>query len=469
VAVELNRAIIQAVNDDFGDLTGHLDRRPGVTFVNDEARSHLARTTERFDVIQISLIDTWASTAAGAFVLSENTLYTVNAWRTFLASLTDRGVLAVSRWYQRPDPFEVYKTVALATTALRDAGISSTRPHLMVVARLHKQPGEESTPGIGVVLASRAPLSEADIADVERVAVEMDFDVVLSPHHAATPGFAAVADASTLDAYVAQAPVDLRPPDDNRPFFFRMDAALLNNLLLFVTSLAAGLIVVPVLIKSDVRTIATQPLLSVSFLGIGLAFMLVEIALMLRLTLLLGHPTFSLAVVLFGMLMSSGAGSLSTARIDPAGLARAIGRRMTLLVALLGVLGVATPSIVEAMHTSTTPLRVATALILLAPAGFLMGMAFPLAMTIASRSQATLTPWFWAINGAASVCASVIAVAIATSSGIAAAWWTGVACYAVATVAIIAAARGDHVSRQSRASGLVQIQEGSRGDRVFGP
>jgi predicted membrane-bound spermidine synthase len=441
VAVELNRAIIEAVNGRYGELTGHLDRRPGVEFVNDEARSYLARTSEKFDFIQISLIDTWAATAAGAFVLSENTLYTVDAWRTFLNSLTDRGIVSISRWYRRPDPYEVYKTVALATTALRSAGVAETRKHLVVIARLDKRPGFEDAPGVGALLASRSPFSESDLDELERVSRELDFDVVLSPRTAATPAFASVADAARVDEYIAATSLDLTPPDDNRPFFFRMDASLLNGLLTFVITLALLLIVVPVLLKADVGAIARQPLLTVGFVAIGLGFMLVEIAQMMRLTLLLGHPTFSLSVVLFGMLLSSGLGSFTTGRIAPHMLADAAARRLGLLVSVLVVLGVVTPWAVAALHTASTPVRVVTALALLAPAGLLMGMAFPLAMTVAARTQPALTPWYWGINGAASVCASVITVAIASSQGIAAAWWTGVACYVVAALAITGSAR----------------------------
>lgn len=442
VAVELNKGIIDAVNGRFGEVTGHLDQRPGVSFVNDEARSYLSRSGERFDFIQISLIDTWAATAAGAFVLSENTLYTVGAWETFLNSLTDRGIVSVSRWYRRPEPYEVYKTVALATAALQRVGIRDTARHLLVVARLDKRPGAEEEPGVGTLLVSRAPWSPEDLAKVAQVAADMDFDVALSPSAAATPTFRAVSDAATLDAAIRDAPVDLSPPDDDRPFFFRMDATLLTGLLTVVTVTALLLIVVPVLVTSDVRAIARAPVLSIGFAAIGLGFMLIEIAQMMRLTLLLGHPTFSLSVVLFGMLLSSGCGSYTTARIGPDRVTRASATRLGILVGVLLVLGLTTPSIVALFQTASTPVRVTTALALLAPAGFLMGMAFPLAMTVASRTQPALTPWFWGINGAASVCASVLTVAIASSQGIGAAWWAGVACYVVAALAITAAAHG---------------------------
>jgi hypothetical protein len=117
-AIEMNNGIIKAINGTFGDFTGHLDRDPRVSFINDEARSYLARHAEKADIIQISLIDTWAATMAGAFALTEHSLYTVEAWRLFLDRLTPRGILSVTRWYRLPAPVEVYRLVSLARTAL---------------------------------------------------------------------------------------------------------------------------------------------------------------------------------------------------------------------------------------------------------------------------------------------------------------------------------------------------------------
>jgi spermidine synthase len=131
--VEINKDIIRTVNGRFGDFSGHLDRDPRVRFVNDEARSYVARSTDRFDAIQISLIDTWAATAAGAFVLSENSLYTVDAWRTFLSHLTDDGLLSVSRWYFRDRPGEMYRTTTLAVASLKALGVDEPRAHIMIV------------------------------------------------------------------------------------------------------------------------------------------------------------------------------------------------------------------------------------------------------------------------------------------------------------------------------------------------
>ena len=113
-------------------------------FVNDEARSFIARNDERFDVIQISLIDTWAATAAGAFVLSENSLYTVEAWDIFLSHLTPRGLLSVSRWSFSDRPGEVYRMTALATAALQRRGVADPRAHMAIVRSIRGDGGDDA-------------------------------------------------------------------------------------------------------------------------------------------------------------------------------------------------------------------------------------------------------------------------------------------------------------------------------------
>ena len=447
LAVEMNRAIIEAVNDVFGDLTGHLDRHEKVRFVNDEARSYLARSRDRFDLIQISLIDTWAATAAGAFVLSENTLYTTDAWKLFLDRMTPEGILSVSRWYGRPVPSEMFKVVALATNSLRASGIPNARQHLIVVAT-----GErvgESAPGVATLLMKRTPFTEDEVNTIENVADEMNFDVMLTPRAAADPAFVALADEQKIDEFVATfTEGDLSSPTDNRPFFFKMDAGLLNGLFGFVGVLTLAFIVLPVFLKAEPRVLRDNVGLSLAFASIGLGFMLVEIAQMQRLILLLGHPTFSLSVVLFGLLIASGLGSFATERLTPTQLASAARTRLQALIGILVIVGLFTPIATRAFQGFATPVRIGVALLLLMPAGFFMGMAFPIAMKIGLARQPSMTPWLWGINGATSVTASVLAVMISSAWGISAAWWSGVACYVLAAVMIAwSAQRLERVAR----------------------
>jgi hypothetical protein len=458
VAVEMNRAIIEAVNDVFGDLTGHLDRHEKVRFVNDEARSYLARSNERFDLIQISLIDTWAATAAGAFVLSENTLYTVDAWKLFLERMTPEGILSVSRWYGRPVPAEMYKVAALATNSLRASGISHARQHLIVVAT-----GErvgDAAPGVSTLLMKRTPFTEAEISTIEKIADEMNFDVMLSPRSAADAAFVALSDERTIDQFVATfTEGDLSSPNDDRPFFFKMDAGLLNGLFAFVGTLTLAFIVLPVFLKAEPRVLRDNVSLSLAFAAIGLGFMLVEIAQMQRLILLLGHPTFSLSVVLFGLLIASGLGSFATERVTSLQLSSMARARLITLIGVLIVVGLLTPVATRLFQGVATPLRILVALLLLMPAGFFMGMAFPIAMKIGLARRPSMTPWLWGINGATSVTASVLAVMISSAWGISAAWWSGVASYVLAAFAIVWSAR--QLERTPSGSGRTSTNTGS--------
>jgi hypothetical protein len=440
IAVEMNRAIIEAVNDVFGGLTGHLDRHEKVRFVNDEARSYLARSRERYDLIQISLIDTWAATAAGAFVLSENTLYTTDAWQLFLERMTPEGILSVSRWYGRPVPSEMYKVAALATNSLRASGVLNPRQHLIVVAT--RERAGEAIPGVATLLMKRTPFTAAEVKTIEDVADVMNFDVMLTPHSAADAAFVALSDAGKIDQFVATfTEGDLSSPTDDRPFFFKMDAGLLNGLCVFVGTLTLAFIVVPVFLKAEPRVLRDNVALSLAFAAIGLGFMLVEIAQMQRLILLLGHPTFSLSVVLFGLLIASGLGSFATGRVTAGHFSQVARGRLLVLIGVLTVVGLLTPLATRAFQGYATPIRITVALLLLMPAGFFMGMAFPLAMKIGLARKPSLTPWLWGINGATSVTASVLAVMISSAWGISVAWWTGVGCYLVAAMTIVASAR----------------------------
>ena len=477
-AVEINKDILRTVNGRFGDFTGHLDRDPRVRFVNDEARSYVARTNARFDSIQISLIDTWAATAAGAFVLSENSIYTVEAWTTFLSRLTDRGVLSVSRWYFRDRPDEVYRTTTLAVEALRRAGIAHPRQHLAIVRNMYFANKPEMPDGVGTLLVSRSPFTDAEIETLEREARRLQFEVVLTPRTTIDPMFASLTgtsgngqpppgngqtSAQDLRAIIAAHPTNIAAPTDDSPFFFNMlrlrdvfrldllDAgkqthnikavATLAVLLAVVTVLTTACIVLPLwLTRKRVDFAGAKPLFAF-FIAIGLGFMLVETSQMQRLIIALGHPTYGLSVVLFAVLLSSGAGSYFTSGITPENVARKGRPRLVAAVVVLAAFGLATPAAAHAIEPLATSWRVLASVALLFPIGFVMGMAFPIGITLAATRWSPLTPWFWGLNGAASVLASVLSVCIALTWSISTAFWAGWVCYGVALLAFAAAAR----------------------------
>ena len=217
--------------------------------------------------------------------------------------------------------------------------------------------------------------------------------------------------------------------------------ATLAILFAVVSVLTAVCILLPLWLTRDrVRLGGTGPLLAF-FIAIGLGFMLIETSQMQRLIIALGHPTYGLSVVLFALLLSSGIGSFLTAGVSIERAASAGRVRLAALVAVLALFGAITPAIVRWSEPAPTPIRVVAAVVLLFPAGLVMGMAFPLGMKLAAERARELTPWLWGLNGAASVLASVLSVCIALTWSISAAFWAGWLCYVAALLAFRGASR----------------------------
>jgi hypothetical protein len=454
VGLEINHDIIKIINQRFGDFTGHLDRIPNVTFIADEARSYIARQQDKFDIIQSSLIDTYAATASGAFVLAENALYTVEAWQIFLKHLTSNGVLTFSRWYwERPS--EIYRLTSLASASLMRLGVENPRNHIVIV----KQMKNEDI-GVATILVGRQPFTNENLDTIDAVNEKMKFDLLLNPRFSFDSTYATIASGKNLESFTSKFPTNISAPTDDNPFFFltlrlrdvfkrelwKQEAlkrsintkpiVILGVLLITVAGLTFLCIVVPLMLSKKSMPRGSLPLV-LFFACIGLGFMLVEISQMQRLIIFLGHPTYSLSVVLFSLLLSSGIGSYSTWRIDNSGLKGSANIRLFLLLCILAVFGSLTPYVMSEFQGSTTTLRILVAVGVLFPIGLFMGMAFPIGMKMASKTSTSLTPWLWGINGATSVFASVVAVIIALSATISASFWTGFACYVVSFSAFV--------------------------------
>ncbi len=459
LGAEVNENILKAVNGPFGDFTGHLDRDSRVTLVSQEARSYLGRLSEKFDVIQVSFLGTWAATAAGAFALTENSLFTVEAWTLFLNHLTPRGVISCSRWYYPPRPAEAYRFTALAAAALRHDGIRDPRKHILLVRNL-LGPRSPAPQSVATLLVSREAFSAQDLDKIEAIARDMQFEIVLSPRTALNPTFAALAEGQDPASLRPPLALKIEPPTDDSPFFFNMlrlrdvrktslreqglasvnmqAIQVLGVLLLVVLGLSFLVIALPLARLSRQAVVRVPAVLLVFFGAIGLGFMFIEISMLQRLTVFLGPPAYALSVVLFTLLLASGLGSYTVRDShDPRG--RGTLGRLGLLLAAVAAWGVVAPFLWRAGSALPMSGRVGLAVASLFPLGFFMGMAFPVGLKLAAERSKSLTPWFWGINGATSVCGSVLAVDIAINSGISMAFWAGWASYAVALLAFIRA------------------------------
>jgi hypothetical protein len=454
--VEINGNILDAVNNRYGDFTGHLDRNPRVKFVNDEARSYIARTDRKYDIIQISLIDTWAATSAGAYALSENALYTTQAWDLFLDRLQPGGILSVSRWYELGDapPLEAYRTTVLAAQALKDRGVDDPRNHILI----YKGPPQAFGVSGATIMVSRDPFSRSDLDAIAADAERLQFTPVLTPAGALDPKFAAITAREGPGSAVDATDEDISPPSDDRPYFFQManlntffsgkgfgdvfvfrPVLVLGILGLTVLLLAAICIALPLILerRKGARRRGMLPFYTY-FAGIGFAFLLIEVSQLQRLSIFLGHPTYALTVVLFTVLVFSGLGSMLTERLIRADRGTTLIKPLVALLAVVLAFGFVTPAVIGRADGATTPTRIAIAVALLAPLALFMGMPFAIGMRAATSRPGTPTAFLWGINGATSVCASVLAVVLALFFGISTAFWTGALAYAVAFASMIA-------------------------------
>ncbi|MGD9902562.1 MAG: spermidine synthase [Vicinamibacterales bacterium] len=432
--VELNGNIVRLLTEYHRRFTRLADH-PGVRLVHDEGRAFLTRTPDRYDVLQMSLVDTWAATGAGAFTLSENGLYTREAWRIFLDRLTPTGVLSVSRWFSPSRVSETSRLMALAVQALLDRGVRDPVPHLLLVAR-----GTVAT-----LLVSPSPFSAADLATLEATCRAFEFTVLASPAvPPADPRLAAIVRSRSeveLAAAVADPAYDYSPPTDARPFFFNMvrlgawwgtDAdsdggVIAGNLratgtLVAILGVAAAFVVAAVVVPlaARVRPAMPPPALAAGltyFAGIGTAFMLAQVAFLQRFSVLLGHPTYALVVVLFAMILFTGVGSLWSDRL----LGRQGGRFALCALALAAGLAVTAATIAGIAAVAVAwslPARVMVVLAVVAPLSVLLGVCFPHGARLVQQRDPAALAWMWGANGGAGVLASIVAVIVSMSAGI---------------------------------------------------
>jgi hypothetical protein len=452
-AVELNPTFVDLLTTEpgFADFT-HMDRVRGLKLFVDEGRSWFARTTNRFDTIQMSLIDTWAATGAGAYSLSENGLYTVEAWKTFLERLSDRGVYTVSRWFNAADPNETGRMLSLAVAALLDLGASEPARHIFLAA----------SGGIATIVVARRPLSNADLAALHAATSRYQFQELVVPGVAPRyPTLRAIVNAPSrdaLDTVTSNGNFDLTPATDDRPFFFNqlpltkplglwaflrrpvrdnpngvrsgnLDATV-TLMLLFMVSLLLVLAAIVVPLRHATRDVGRRLVMAGTsyFLLIGVGFMMVEIGILQRMSVFLGHPVYSLSVSLFALILTTGAGSMLSDVWPLTTRARLI-LWATLTAAYVLSMRLWLPPVLLHFESAGLVVRAAICVAAIAPAGVLMGFAFPAGMRLVLARDARPAPWFWGINGAAGVLSSVSAVATSIAFGIGTTLLIGAACY----------------------------------------
>lgn len=449
--IEINPIIATRIMQErYADFAYHLYDRPEVHIHVADGRSFIRNSDNRYDVIQMTLVDTWASTAAGAFALSENNLYTAEAFREYFEHLKPDGIIAITRWEFR-QPREALRVVSQAMDALHRLGTTDMERHFVVIAQ-----GELNEDGINVaVLAKKTPFMEAELKAVQQyTTAHPPLQLLYSPSQPPANPFTELIRSHDPIAFSRNYPFNISPVNDNRPFFFftlktsnilrsfsdtgamdwkvNLGVAILGMLLLISVAAVLGFLLLPLMVGAG-RTRQHSSLFY--FVGVGLGYILVEVSFIQRFVLFLGHPTYALTVVVFLLLLSSGAGSFAsrkwfseTGRVwfPLLGIAAAL-----LLYALV------LPPLLNSLVGAAFAAKLFVSSVVLVPLGFAMGMPFPtgLRALCGGRSaglESNEVEWAWAMNAAASVLGSVLAIVIALEYGLTATLLCGAAAYAVA-------------------------------------
>ncbi len=427
-----------------GDLYNH----PKVKIYVGDGRSILQGLHQTFDIIVANSVATWAAHSSGAMNLAEHSLYTVEACSLYLDRLTPNGILSVSLWDINKHAIPL-RWINICSKAAKRRGIKSFNKHVAVVSNKWDEQSQFTT-----VMISKSPFTAAQSQKLQHLTQQWKY----------IPHYIPQASTNTKDfvnyfkdpkQWVRSFPYDISASTDNRPFFlytvrwrdviqfwkkslWEEDAALVNLMITFlVVSLLLVVLIGGPLLWQTVRSTKTTglPLPEISyFLLIGWGFMLIEIPLIQRLTLWLGHPTYALTVVLTAILLYSGLGSWwsnrwSKKEASPGTIACIA---LSLLVAWLLFLYVILDPLLQRTGNFAIHWRILLALVTLAPVGVLMGLPLPLGMLRLGRYASEGIPWAWGINGAGSVVASVAALGLAASIGFNNVFLMATGCYALA-------------------------------------
>ncbi len=427
----------------YRDVSGGLYNDPRVNIVVDDGRSFVRRSSERYDLVQASLVDTWAATAAGAFALSENALYTLEAFDDYLAHLSERGAVTITRWHTGSRS-ETARLLLLGAAALQHRGVANDQ------IRKHIFYAFSTKNGLGTMILKRSPLTPDEQARLQTACDAAGFVVAVSPTGGVDATLIRYLDAGPYSDLVASAEEELRPPTDDRPFFFYFKKARklldptkkMNDPGLWilisigaVVVLALAFIVAPLVFhwRRSAPVAAERPARILTYFGlVGFAFMIVEIALLQRFTLFLGHPSYSLVVILFSLLLSTAGGAYLSSRFAAEKLSTVMFVSGAALAALACISGFAFPPLLSALIGLSLPVRITLTALLVAPSGVFMGAMIPSVIRRLANSNAELVPWGWGINGATSVVGTVLATVIAIYFGFTATFIVGALAYLAA-------------------------------------
>ena len=420
-AVELNPLMIQFVRH-YGARAGNIYSRPDVEIIQSEGRNFISRTDRKFDVIFLGFVDSWASVASGGLSLSENYLYTSQAFKDYYDHLTPDGVLVILRW-----DLDVPRLVSNSVAVL---GATEAAKRVAVLMEKRGSARAAVDPSQMLFMLRKRPFDTTELA-----AIKNDWTLanpMILPGEAPAPYDDLLSGRKTMAAYEAESANFVGPVFDDSPFYFAterpwgMPGGIAQRLFTWLLVPSFGLLLLFAFLgKPTGQPVAPYASSVIYFSALGFGFISVELSLLQNLTLLVGHPIFTLSVLLFTLLAAGGLGSAMTGRIPAA--AACIG------VAVIGIAeSFVLPRVVPSLLALSLPMRVMVAMLFIAPMGVLMGIPFPSGLRKTGQGALPAPPFYWGLNGILSVIGSVTTVFVAMLFGFQAAMILGCGCYLIA-------------------------------------
>ena len=451
-AVELNPLIVSAVRD-FGDSAGNVYDQPDVELHIDDGRRFISSSDEKYDVITIKLVDSWAAQLAGGYALSENYLYTVEAFQQYLGHLDEGGMLAMIRWN-----FELPRLMPVVAESLeKETGKSRSElaRHVIVV---EDRPGlyfgrtDDSQDYYPVlVLVKNTPFTAEQVESARAAAEGGNAAVTMLAGSQTSPPYDMLfSDRSASYGPYVSSEMGINPkiPTDDSPFYFAREPVPRQMITLLGTVLAISAALSVMLVYHDRKARKVEDgerpartgmfVLFAVFIGLG--FMILEITFIQKFLLLLGTPIMALTVILFSILLSSGVGAYTSGRLFKDRPHQAVLASIPVLAGIILFYLFFLQGIIDSSITASLPARTALTFALLSPAGLLMGFQFPSLIGMASRSSGgNNTTLLWGVNVVASIVGTVLAALLGMIVGFNGNLLIGLAMYAGAGASALAA------------------------------
>ncbi len=457
VAVEINPTIVELLQGTYREYSGGIYARQGIQATVGDGRAYVRRAPPPFDLIVLPLTESSGASSTGFSSLHEDYRLTTEAFQDYLRSLKPGGFLSMIL-YLLPPPRGELRLVAMAKEALERAG---------------KRPGDHLLAfrswGTFSLLVKKDPIQPQEVEALKSFCQHLRFDLVYYPgmpeaeanvyNRFPTPLYFVGMQRVLKEGgkFYSVYPFDLRPATDDRPFFhhyFRwgrlgeiyhlagekwqilVEGGYLVPIILFLALLLTFLFIILPLIFGKLREqeskISGAPWFSwlIFFSALGLGFMFLEISLIQKFILFLGHPVYSVSLVIFSLLVFAGVGSRLSMRVDPRGV-RGLRLVLPLAAGLLFLYAFFLPQVLGFFHGQPLSLRQVITVLLIAPPGLLMGMPFPLGVRLVGSQSPLFVPWAWCANGCASVLGSILPVIIALSWGFESVFFLAASLYAV--------------------------------------